>query len=61
MGYSISSAGLKDGRVVQRVVIVGGVVTRCDHSEHIAFGDDDIEWIKTTHDKSALDELNPTD
>ena len=61
MGYWICSVGLKDGRIFHRVVVDGGVVTRCDHSESIPFEGDEIEWIKATHDKSALDELKPTD
>jgi hypothetical protein len=54
MGYTVCNVELKDGRVFERVVIVGGTVTRCDGSKDIPFAADEITGIIPTHDKSAL-------
>jgi hypothetical protein len=54
MGYTICTVGLTDGRAFERVVIVGGVVTQCDGEKIIPFNENEMAWIKATHDKSAL-------
>lgn len=54
MGYTVCTIELKDGRVFERVVIVGGTVTRCDGSNDIPFAASEISDITPTHDKSAL-------
>ena len=54
MGYTVCRVELTDGRVFERVVIVGGMVTRCDGSAAIPFAPQEIATITPTHDKSAL-------
>lgn len=54
MGYTVCSVELKGGRVFERVVIVGGTITRCPGSIAIPFTADQIADIRPTHDKSAL-------
>lgn len=51
MGYSICTVQLRDGRHIDRVVIVGGIVTEVDGSENIAFTEDEIVDIRVTHDR----------
>jgi hypothetical protein len=51
MGYSICTVQLRDGRHVERVVIVGGIVTEVDGSEHVAFTEEEIVDIRVNHDR----------
>jgi len=54
MGYTVCSVKLMDGRVFERVIIVGGTISRCAGSSDIPFIADEIAEITPTHDKSAL-------
>jgi len=54
MGFTVCDIELTDGRTLNRVVIVGGVITRCDGSKDIPFDEGAIARITATHDKSAL-------
>jgi hypothetical protein len=54
MSYTVCTVRLTDGRVFEGVVIVGGIVTRCDGQTVIPFDECSIASITATHDKSAL-------
>jgi hypothetical protein len=58
MGYTVCTIGLTDGCTFERVVIVGGVVTQCDGQNMIPFGENEMAWIKATHDKTVLKNSN---
>lgn len=51
MGYCICTVHLRDGRHIDQVVIVGGIVTEVDGSENIAFTEDEIVDIRVTHER----------
>ena len=51
MGYQIATVLLKNGRRIERVMIVGGQITSVNGEPNIPFGGDAIENIVVTHDK----------
>ncbi len=51
MNYQIASVFLKDGRRFDRVVIVGGYITKIGESEKIPFSDKEIDRIIVNHGK----------
>jgi hypothetical protein len=48
MGYQVASVYLKDGRQVQRVMIIGGTIADVNGDPNIPFAEDDIERIVVT-------------
>lgn len=51
MGYQICTVMLRDGRHVERVVIVGGTVTEVAGDKVVPFTEDQIVDIRVTHGK----------
>lgn len=51
MGYQVVSVLLKDGRRFDRVLVVGGYITKIKDIEGLPFTDDQIDTIVVTHDK----------
>lgn len=51
MGYQTASVRLRDGRVIDDVLIIGGIVTEVRGYESIPFSADEISDIRVTHRK----------
>jgi hypothetical protein len=51
MGYQVATVHLEDGRVFDRVVIVGGAITSIRGESRIPFDESEIRRIVVTHDK----------
>jgi hypothetical protein len=51
MSYQICTVVLKDGRRIERVTVVGGIITSVAGSNSIPFAEPDIEDIIVTHDR----------
>ena len=51
MGYQTAAVTLRDGRVVEDVLIVGGTITEVRGYDSIPFSPDDISDITVTHRK----------
>jgi hypothetical protein len=51
MGYWVTNAHLKDGRVFSQVIVNGGYVTQVRHHASIPFFETDIDRFEVTHDK----------
>jgi hypothetical protein len=51
MGYQIVSVTLRDGRQIDQVMIVGGIVTEIAGQKEIPFTEDQIVDIRVTHGK----------
>jgi hypothetical protein len=51
MDYQIASVFLKDGRRFDRVVIVGGQITKIGEDKDIPFKEEDIDRIVVNHGK----------
>jgi hypothetical protein len=51
MGYQICTVTLRDGRHVERVIIVGGTLTEVAGDKNIPFTDHEIVDIRVTHGK----------
>lgn len=49
MGYQTASITLRDGRVIEDVLIVGGTIAEVRGCETIPFSADDISDITVTH------------
>lgn len=49
MGYQICTVVLSDGRHIERVVVVGGIVTEASGSKEIPFTADEIVEMRVTH------------
>jgi hypothetical protein len=55
MGYQVVSVILKDGRRFDRVLVVGGCITKINDIEGLPFTDEQIDTIVVTHDKWNFD------
>ena len=55
MGYQVVSVILKDGRRFDRVLVVGGYITKIKDIEGLPFTDEQIDTIVVTHDKWNFD------
>ena len=53
MSYQIATIVLHDGRLFERVVIVGGIISEIDGKKEIPFQEDEIREIIVTHAKKA--------
>jgi hypothetical protein len=53
-GYWICSVLLKNGRTLERVVVVGGTVSSIEGSSNFSLSEDEISKFIVTHDKTAL-------
>jgi hypothetical protein len=51
MGYQTAAVTLRDGRVIEDVLIVGGTITEVRGYDSIPFSTDDISDITVTHRK----------
>jgi hypothetical protein len=51
MGYQTASITLRDGRVIEDVLIVGGTIAEVRGCETIPFSAEDISDITVTHRK----------
>lgn len=51
MGYQVVTVFLKDGRQIEKVMIVGGTITSVHGSPTIPSEEADIDEIVVTHDK----------
>jgi hypothetical protein len=51
MGYQTAAVTLRDGRVIDDVLIVGGTITEVRGSDSIPFSAEDISDITVTHRK----------
>ena len=51
MGYQTASVGLCDGRIIEDVLIVGGIITEVRGYDSIPFSADEISNIRVTHRK----------
>ena len=56
MGYTICTVLLNDGRAIERVVVVGGVISSVDGGSEIPFNEDNISRFIVTHDKSRMND-----
>jgi hypothetical protein len=54
MGYQTAAITLRDGTIIQDVLIVGGTITEVRGHETIPFSADDISDITVTHRKWAF-------
>jgi hypothetical protein len=54
MGYQTASITLRDGSVVDDVLIVGNIITEVRGCDIIPFSDEDISDITVTHRKWAF-------
>jgi hypothetical protein len=54
MGYQATSITLKDGRVIEDVLIVGGTIAEVRGYDTIPFSVDEISDIRVTHSKWAF-------
>lgn len=53
MGYWICSVVLKNGRVLQRVIVDGGMIASVNDSADIPFDESDISKFIVTHDNNG--------
>jgi len=53
MGYQIVSVRVKDGRLINNVTVVGGIISRLPATVSEWFSDDEIEDIVVTHGTGA--------
>jgi hypothetical protein len=51
MGYQTAAVTLRDGRLIEDVLIVGGTITEVRGYDSIPFSTDDISDITVTHRK----------
>ena len=51
MGYQIATVLLRDGTLIDRVMIVGGIVTEVAGNKDIPFAEDELVEIRVTHVK----------
>ena len=51
MGYQVATVQLEDGRVFDRVVIIGGAITSIRGNPEIPFNEAEIRRIVVTHDR----------
>lgn len=51
MDYQTASVRLRDGRVIEDVLIIGGIVTEVRGYDSIPFSADEISDIRVTHRK----------
>jgi len=52
MGFQVVTVHLKDGRIFERVVIVGGTIASIENDSHIPFTETDIHDLVVTNDAS---------
>ncbi len=53
MGYQIVSVRVKDGRLINNVTVVGGIISRLPATVSEWFSDDEIKDIVVTHGTGA--------
>jgi hypothetical protein len=54
MGYQTAAVTLRDGRVIEDVLIIGGTISEVRGHETIPFSAEDISDITVTHRKWAF-------